>query len=937
MRGIRAIIRRTFGFFQKRSHEAEMAEEMRAHLEGLMERRVDEGLTKDEARLAAMREFGAMEQIKEACREERSLLWADNLVQDLRYAARQLRRNLGFSSTAVAVLALGIGVNAAVFNLVHTLLFAPPTYTRPDQVLRVTNRDKKNPGSSRDFSYPVYGEIRDHNEVFSGTLAYKIVGLSVGEKERAVGSLGSLVTSNYFALLGVEPAQGRAFLPDEENPGRNSPVAVVSYSFWKKHDMDPNLLGSTIRINGRAFTIVGIAPEGFTGTFHLFSTEVWLPLGVYDQVLNDSPIGHAPSLTGNTDQSLQVLGRLRPGIAPAAAAADLKTLAAGLAAAHPVDLKDRTFGTEHPSRFATADNDRSVALIGALLLTMAFVVLLVACLNLASMLLARGAARRSEIAIRLAVGGTRGRIVRQLLTESLVLAVVGGTCGLVLAVWSTDLLISTLGHLAPVDLAWTSSPHPALFAATFAFCLLGILFFALGPALKLTRGNVYVDLKAHTGEERTRRRGRFFPRNPLVVSQIALSLALLTAAALFVHAANRAAAADTGLKTDRDFLVELDAGLAGYNRMHEEDIYRALGDRLSGLPGVESSSIAVDTPFSGLDLERTVGRLDSGQMGGGHFPDGDKHAVGAKWNGVGSAYFKTVGLPILRGRPFSPVEASQATGPRVAIINDILAQKLWPGGDALGRSIRFVTEGQGVPLARGPGGAAAEAIDLGDIKAGEAIEVVGIVPATRHSLFEKNPDPEIYLPFDRGFQSHVFFHIKFASVPASGGIAEADLLRKTVKDVDPSLPVISIKSFSKHLDTNVQIWIARAAAALFSVFGLLALGLAVVGTYGVMAYSVSRRTREIGIRMALGALPSTVRWMVLRDGLVMLASGVALGFALAILVGRVVGNLLYQVSPSDPLAFTVAPSLLGIATIVACWLPARRATRVDPLLALRAE
>ena len=409
MRRLRAILHRASGFFRKKSREAEMAEEMRLHLEALAERHAAEGLSGDEARFAAMRQFGGLEQIKEACREERSLLWADQLVQDLRYATRQLRRNLGFTCAAVTVLALGIGVNAAVFNLVHTLLFAPPTYARPEQVLRVVDRDLKNPGASRDFSYPVYGEIRDQNDVFTGTLAYKVVGLSIGGKDNAEASLGALVSSNYFALLGVDPVQGRGFLPDEETPGRGSQVAVVGYGFWKRHGMDPSLLGSTVRINGRVFTIVGVAPEGFTGTFHLFSTEVWLPLGVYDQVMNDSAAGGAPSLAGTADQSLQVLGRLIPGVAPSAAAAELRTLAASLSAAHPVELRNHTFGAEHPSRFATADNDRSVALVGALFLTMAAVVLLVACLNLANMLLARGAARRASAGLpATAAGRARG-------------------------------------------------------------------------------------------------------------------------------------------------------------------------------------------------------------------------------------------------------------------------------------------------------------------------------------------------------------------------------------------------------------------------------------------------------------------------------------------------------------------------------------------------
>jgi predicted permease len=453
--------------------------------------------------------------------------------------------------------------------------------------------------------------------------------------------------------------------------------------------------------------------------------------------------------------------------------------------------------------------------------------------------------------------------------------------------------------------------------------VLSTLAFALGPAMKLSRGNVIAHLKEHAGEDAVSRRWRLLPRHPLVVAQLAFSLALLTAAALFLRGANQAAAADSGLQTDRDFLVELDASLGGHDPQHARDIYRRLGERFAALPGVEGASIAIDVPFGGQDLEKQVRVAD--------------RTVRAKWNSVGADYFHTVGLPLLRGRAFTTAEVVQPGGPPVAIINDILARKLWPDSDALGQPLQLLDDDSRFAKVENVGSPDHSASAGGDIKPGETLTIVGIVPAIRHVLFEKAPDPDIYLPFARGFQSHVFYHVKFASLPAGTEGANAELLRRVVRDVDASLPVLSVKTFSQHLDSNVQIWMVRAGAVLFSIFGGLALGLAVVGVHGVVSYAVARRTREIGIRMALGARPDVVHGMILRESAMMLGYGLLIGSLLAILVGKLVGHLLYQVEAMDPIAFTIAPTVLAVAAFLACYLPARRATKVDPVVALRAE
>ncbi len=905
------LLRKLQSFLHKAKRDAEMAEEMRLHVELQAESNIKAGMEPAEARYAALRQFGNVAVIQERAREQRGFVWLDQFAQDLKYGARLLLKHPGFTAAAVTVLALGIGANAAVFNLVHSLLFAPPTYARPAEVLRVLSQDRMNPRQVRDFSYPAYREIRADHALFSDTLASALLVVGVGGKDETRGTPAAVVSANFFSVLGVAPAQGRAFLPEEEVPGSTSPVVIVSHNFWRKRHFDPGLLGSPVLINGRSFTVIGIMPEGFTGTTALFYTQLWLPLGVYDQVT-----GHEgrSALADRAGTALMLLGRLKPGLTAAATSSGLRVLEASLERQFPAEQKDRQLALAPLSRFASNENDAAVAWVGVLLLGMAAIVLLVACLNLANMLLARGTARRKEIALRLALGGGRGRIVRQLLTEGLLLALLGGTGGLLLALWLSALLTASMGRMIPLDLVWTAEPQPALLAATFGFAVLGTVGFALAPALRLSRADALMHLKDQAGEDVAPRRWKYLPRQPLVSAQIALSLALLTAAALFMRSAVQAGAStmDTGLEAGGVYLVEVDAGLGGYNQSQAQAIYRRLNERFAALPGVESASPAIDVPLGGMDFERKVFRMAG--------PDTGNSTASAKWNGVGEDYFKAAGLPLLRGRSFTAAEVADAGSPPVVIINDLLAKQLWPAGDAIGQRLQLSGAEAGPTLAKG---------------AGEAMEVVGIVPAVRHNLFESQPSPCFYLPFVRGFASHVFFHVRFSSRTPDSEAANIDLLRRVVHEVDPALPVLALKSFRQHLDGNIQIWTVRTGAMLFAVFGGLALCLAVVGIYGVVAYSVARRTREIGIRMALGARPVAVQRMILGEGAVMVGSGLMAGLLLALVIGKVVSSLLYRVGALDPVAFTLAPLVLALAAFFACWLPARAATKVDPMVALR--
>jgi predicted permease len=863
------------------------------------------------------------------------------MTRDFRFAFRQLVKAPGFTLAAVLVLGFGIGANTAVFSLVHRMLFAPPSYQRPEEMVQVFSQDRKNPKSFRAFSYLAYCDIRDQSSAFAAVAAHNVTMVGVGEKGNTRRVFAELVTSNYFSVLGVSPVQGRAFLPEEEAPGHDATVAIVSYGYWMKHRHEGATLGSTVQINGRRFTIVGVLPANFSGTLAVLSPEIWLPLSAYETLGSYFGGDKIQSLTDRTGKHLIVIGRLKPGLTAAAAESSLKGLAANLEKAYPVEQKDQTFTSTPLSRFDISDDpsdDSVITQLGPLLMATVAVVLLVACLNLATMLLARGTARRKEIAIRLALGGTRWRIVRQLLSEGFLLALLGGAVGLVLGIWCSGLLANSLRQHMPLDVVWNSTPNLPMLGATLAFCLLGTIAFALGPALKLSRSVVVTDLKEQAGEDVVRRRWRFLPRNPLVVAQIAFSLALLTAAALFVRGANKAASVNTGLRAENDLLLETDASLGGVNDERAKQLYRALNERLAALPAVQHVSITATAPFGMLSLGRAI------QRGGMHVePDAkpasaaEGLAYAARFHSIGADYFNAVGLPILRGRAFTVNEATQPDAPAVAIIDEVMAKKLWPDEDALGHQIQLAADN--APRAKGEGGADVGISQggKGNLKPEEPIQIVGIVPATRDALFERVSRGSIYVPYARSFQSAVYFFIRFNSLSKNNTANMVDVVRRAVRDVDPSLPILSLKTFPQHLDSNLQLWFVRAGAALFSVFGGLALLLAIVGVYGVKAYSVARRTREIGIRMALGARPDTVQWMIIREGSFMLAVGVTIGLMLAVATGQLLSGILYQVGALDPVAFSTAPLLLAAATLLATWLPARRATRISPMTALRTE
>ena len=827
------------------------------------------------------------------------------LLRDFRHSLRLLRRTPGFTAVAAGVLALGIGANAAVFSIVNALLLKPMP-GRIGELVGVFNRDRAKPDAFRGFSYPAYTDLRDHTDVFDGLMAHTIslVGIRAGDATRR--SFAAVVSSNYFATLGVPLAAGRAFSAEEERPGAVLPVAIVSDGLWRRSGGNPAFLGSTIVVNATAFTIVGITPPGFTGTMAIVSPDLWFPLGVYDQIVTDILKQQAEGIGARSSDALMIAGHMRPGVSMAAAEARLDPLARQLSDAYPATDHDRAFTLARLQRLGMSTRPQSnnpLAAVSGMLLLMAALVLVVACLNLANLLLARSAARRKEMAIRLALGGSRGRIVRQLLTEGFVLSILGGAVGVVIAWWTTSLLAASMSRAFPIAVVIDSAPDVRLFAAAGAFAVLSTIFFALGPAWSASRAELVPDLKSDGRDGSSRRAASRLISGPaLVVSQLAVSLALVSAGGLFVRGALKVAVADPGFSLDRELVVTVDASLAGYDEARGRATYRTMLERLRALPGVERASLASTVPFGDF-TEGSLVRAGDQKLQAIHVI-------------VGADYFASLGLALARGREFTRLE--EEAGPRsgaLAIVNQPLARKLFGDADPIGRQVLVGERERGTE---------------------RMLEIVGVAPGLRHELFDPAPVPQIYTASGGSYRAMANVHLRVAG-GAGADTGVLDAVRREIRRVDARLPIVSAMTMAQHRDSSILFWSVRAGAAMFSAFGVLALLLATIGVYGLKAYDVSRRTREIGIRMALGATGSDVERLVMRDGLRTTIIGLGIGLLLAAGVGRLLSGLLFQVSPFDPAVMSAAALVLSAAAMLACYLPARRATRVAPTEALRAE
>lgn len=829
-----------------------------------------------------------------------------NLMDDVRYSCRSLTRTWGFTAVALAMLALGVGATTTVLTIGNALLFQPLNNGVSGDLVRVYSRDPTWKGRYpyRAFSYPNFLDIAASREVFEDLAALTMGFVGVAEGETTHRVFASYVSSNYFSVLRTKMARGRAFTPTDEPVGA-PPVVVVSHAFWTSRGADPDLVGKTLRIGGRDCTVVGIAPAAFTGTMALLTPPFWLPLG-------QQP---GARLTDRAFHTYYVVGHLRQGLTPALAAPGLAGLGRALAQAHPGENRDQELSVRANQRLGlnhTPPSNDPVAILMSFVLAMAVVLLLVATLNLANMLLARGGLRQREIAIRQAVGAGRAAIVKLLLTEAGMLAVLGGILGLGIAYWGTRLMVPTLASVLPVvGITFDPTPDASVLGATLGFCALAVMVFGLGPALSASRTDVVSALKDKVWGLASRRgRGRRLMRHGLAVSQIALSFTLLTAGGLFLCGAWRARSADPGFSLEKGLVAIVDGSLVQYRAAETRESLARVLDNLRALPGVASVSVADTIPYGESNNSRDVQ------------PAGARQGIGilrAEHRMVGAGYFRTLGIPLLRGRDFTESEATAPSALRPVVIDTVLAERLWPDQDPIGRHLQWQTTRN------------AKAVE---------VEIVGVAAAVKADLFDVAPTPHVYEPFGERAASGWAGNIVHIRLARGGQAAERAMLQSVgaaIRTADPNLPIVALKTLREHRDTSTDMWLIDTGADVFAVLGLVALAMAGVGLYGVRAYLVGRRRREFGIRMAVGATRGNVVRLVVTEGGRQATVGLGIGLLLSAAVSKLLAGWIYGVRTLEPIVFVTTALLLAAAMLLACYVPARRATAVPPMTALGAD
>jgi macrolide transport system ATP-binding/permease protein len=810
------------------------------------------------------------------------------LLQDVRFSLRRLLKSPGFTLVALVSLALGIGANTAIFSLVNAVLLKPLPVKEPGRLVSVSVLGKDD--SMLAFSYPSYKDFRDRGgDVLAGLFAERLAPVSLSRAGGNERVWGYLVTGNYFDVLGVSAARGRAFTPEEDRAPLSAPVAVISDACWRRRfGADPGIVGHDILLNGHPFRVVGVMPEGFAGTEVIYTPEVWVPMTMQEWI---EP-GNA-WLERRQTQNIFAVGRLKDGVTVEQAQSSLNGLAQQVGREYPETNEGQKIVLVPPG-FIVPQLRGAVVGFAAVLMATVGLVLLIACTNLANLLLARASARRREIALCLALGASRWRVVRQLLTESLLLALAGGAGGLLLAVWILELVAA---YRPPIDVpVWIETAvdwRVLLFA--LGASLLTTLLFGLAPALQATRADLLPALKdaaSQSGRTRSRLRGG------LVVAQVTLSLVLLVAAGLVVRALQRLQATSPGFEVENGLIASFDLGLQGYDEARGRDFERRLLERVRALPGVRAASL---TDLFPLSLNYTSNSV---------YVEGRPGARGANVPismvaSVEHEYFRAMGIPVIKGRAFEARDDEKS--PRVVVVNETFARRLFPGEDAVGKRIAF----------------------RGD--EGPWVEIVGVAGDGKYWTIGEAPELFVYSPLAQSYNSTVTLVARTEGDPH----ALAQALNAEVRALDPTLPVFDVKTMAEHM--GVSLFPARVAATLLGAFGLLALLLAGIGVYGVVSYAAAQRTREIGVRMALGAQARDVLRLVAGRGMLLVTVGVLLGLAGALALTRFMEGLLYGVSATDPLTFALVVALLLGVALLACLVPARRATKVDPTVALRYE
>ena len=839
-------------------------------------------MTQEEAHRRARLDLGGIEQTKEKCRDARRVNWIQDLIQDLRFGLRVLRKSPSFTAVAVLTLALGIGANTTIFSVVNALVLRPLPVERPKELAFLENVHY-GPGQS----FPNYKDLRERNQTFAGLIGYRMAPMELETDRGAERIWGYLATGNYFSTLGVQPALGRFFnQSDDPHPGA-SPYAVLSYSAWQsRFGADLAILGKTVRLNRLPYSVIGVAPPDFHGTELFYWPEVWVPMMMEPRIESNSWLDNRS--TWNT----WVVGRLKPNVSPPQAEADLNIVAAELARQYPGVNDGLRFKLAKPGLVGNMIGGPAKAFAFGVLI-LAALVLLVACTNLASMFTARAIDRQREVAVRLAIGAGRGRVVRQVLTETLVLSLLGGGVGYLLA-WFLSQSLSR--WRAPMDFPVQFSVNPDwrvfLFASTGAI-LAGMLF-GSGPSWRASRTDPNSALR---GSSATRGHSRLAFRDLLVVVQVALCFVLVSASFLSLRGLQHALKMNLGFQPEHVVTAAFELNLAGYSEERGRAFQQQVLQAIQQLPGVQSASYSNSVPLSIDQSHTSVFPTDRPDLR-------PSDRIGVTFYQVSPRFFATLGTKLLAGREFTWHD--DAKSQQVAIVNLAFAKRVLHTDNAVGRSFRG---GVMSPFS----------------------EVIGIVEDGKYGSLTESAEPAVFWSILQSYNSTTTLEVK-SSLPATRMVSE---MRQAVARLDPELPLYGVGSLEQML--GFAFFPTRAAAIALSAFGILAIVLAATGIHGLVAYAVSRRTHEIGIRMAIGARPVQVLRLVLGKTAALLVLGSLFGLTLALAVGQVISNIVYETQPRDPLVMVCVWVAIALLGLFASWAPARRAMRVDPMVALRYE
>lgn len=885
---LRSILRR-------REVEREIDDELEFHLEHKIEEGLAGGLSAAEARRRALRAMGGLDQRKEEMREALGVHWLTDFVADVRYALRSLRRTPGLSSLVVVTLALGIGLTAAPFSMLDALVFRPYPVPDPGEVVSLvaTARDE----SFGSFSYREYVDLREQTTSYEGVIAStapRAVGFAAQPGATAQVRAGMMVSGNYFRVLGVEPRIGRGFRDAEDAvPGRDA-VVVLGPDFWQREmGGDPSVVGRTVRINGTDFTVIGVAPESFPGMLIFTRPDLYVPLAMA-RALSTDP--QKDFFEDRDARELSVKGRLREDVTLRQARHELAAIARGFARRHPELYRDRGAAVRTQFEMRTRGDDVNWK-FSVIFSVLGVAVLLVACTNVAGLLLSRARTRTREIAIRLSMGAWRFRLIRLLLTESLALAVLGGLGGVALGYAGIDFLQRfSIPSELPVTIPFRMDARVLL--ASLALALATALASGLAPALGSTRTDLVTGLK--TADVDLPGRKRLWGRKSLVVVQVAMSLMLLTVTFLMARSFRETALRGVAAGRDHLLMVRFDPRLAQYDAARTERFYDLLTARVEEAPGVRGVGLTLNPPLGLGDFDALAFVPEGVQMP----PDRDSYV--AAMDAVDEGFFAAMEVPILRGRGF--VASDSAETPRVAVVNERLAQRYWPGGEAVGRRIWL------------------------DRRGGTPVEVVGVAQTIAYRSPGEKPIEFVYLPLSQHPSARRVLLVRTTRDP----LQLAAPVREIVRALDPNLPVLETRTYDDLVRYHT-VEGPGVAVRLVGTMGAVALVLAIAGLYGLMAYNVARRTREIGIRMAIGAAPSQVLRSVLRQGLGLVAAGAAIGLAMGLGLERLMDSMLFDTPGVDLAAYLVVVPAMLLVVLAAAWLPARRASRISPTRALRYE